>query len=105
MHAHSIACKVGPHAFLADFRSGPKREVVAGISLDDMGAKTTGSDLDNAWLQFGKSISQNSHCRSGVTLRQFHRIFALSNWVDFVTQGWRSVPTLLTITSTCATVD
>jgi hypothetical protein len=43
---------LGPHAFLADFRTGPSREVVPGITLADMGGKTTGNDLDNAWLHF-----------------------------------------------------
>jgi acyl-CoA oxidase len=41
---------VGPHAFLMDFRKQGK--LVPGISVDDMGIKTVGNDLDNAWIQF-----------------------------------------------------
>jgi len=41
---------VGPHAFVMDFRKDG--EVVDGITLGDMGRKTVGNDLDNAWLQF-----------------------------------------------------
>ena len=37
--------RVGPHAFLVDMAS-------AGISTGDMGVKTTGNDLDNAWIGF-----------------------------------------------------
>eukprot|EP01079_Euglenida_sp_SAG-EU17-18_P011918 gene11918-329_t len=40
----------GPHAFVMDFRQGGK--LVDGITVDDMGRKTTGNDLDNAWIQF-----------------------------------------------------
>lgn len=41
----------GPHAFVMDFRT-PGEGVVPGIELADMGPKTTGNDLDNAWLHF-----------------------------------------------------
>jgi len=41
---------VGPHAFLMDLRVDG--EVVPGVGLGDMGGKTTGNDLDNAWLSF-----------------------------------------------------
>ena len=40
----------GPHAFLMDFRRDG--ELVAGIEIDDMGKKTVGNDLDNAWIHF-----------------------------------------------------
>ena len=38
----------GPHAFLMDLRRGG--ELVPGVSVGDMGVKTTGNDLDNAWI-------------------------------------------------------
>ena len=43
---------VGPHAFLMDLRR--KGELVPGVSVGDMGIKTTGNDLDNAWIHFDK---------------------------------------------------
>jgi len=44
--------KKGPHAFLMDMRKNG--ELVAGVSVGDMGVKTTGNDLDNAWIAFDK---------------------------------------------------
>jgi acyl-CoA oxidase len=41
---------VGPHAFLVDFRSNG--DILAGVTVGDMGRKTTGNDLDNAWINF-----------------------------------------------------
>ena len=51
---------VGPHAFLVDMAS-------AGISTGDMGVKTTGNDLDNAWIGFQgvrvpRSALLDAHC-------------------------------------------
>jgi len=40
----------GPHAFLVNLRSGG--ELTRGVSVGDMGIKTTGNDLDNAWIAF-----------------------------------------------------
>mmetsp|Transcript_10782 Transcript_10782/g.18481 ORF Transcript_10782/g.18481 Transcript_10782/m.18481 type:complete len:472 (+) Transcript_10782:143-1558(+) len=40
----------GPHAFFIDFRRNG--EVVPGVMLGDMGKKTVGNDLDNAWIMF-----------------------------------------------------
>jgi len=40
----------GPHAFLMDFRRDGK--LVDGITIGDMGIKTIGNDLDNAWIRF-----------------------------------------------------
>lgn len=40
----------GPHGFLIDLRRNG--QVVDGITLGDMGRKTTGNDLDNAWIRF-----------------------------------------------------
>eukprot|EP00756_Hemistasia_phaeocysticola_P066374 Hpha_TRINITY_DN9187_c0_g1::TRINITY_DN9187_c0_g1_i1::g.94554::m.94554/K00232/E1.3.3.6, ACOX1, ACOX3; acyl-CoA oxidase len=40
----------GPHAFVMDFRRGG--ELVDGVTLGDMGRKTIGNDLDNAWIRF-----------------------------------------------------
>lgn len=41
---------MGPHAFIMDFRVDG--ELVPGITVDDMGRKTVGNDLDNAWISF-----------------------------------------------------
>ena len=40
----------GPHAFVMDFRSSGS--LVPGVKIDDMGSKTVGNDLDNAWIAF-----------------------------------------------------
>jgi acyl-CoA oxidase len=40
----------GPHAFLMSLRQDGA--VLPGVSLGDMGVKTTGNDLDNAWIAF-----------------------------------------------------
>jgi len=40
----------GPHGFLIDFRRNG--QLCNGIYLEDMGIKTTGNDLDNAWIKF-----------------------------------------------------
>jgi len=42
----------GPHAFLVEFRRDGK--VLPNIELGDMGQKTVGNDLDNAWIAFHK---------------------------------------------------
>ena len=52
--------RVGPHAFLVDMAS-------PGISTGDMGIKTTGNDLDNAWIAFDdvrvpRSALLDAHC-------------------------------------------
>lgn len=41
----------GPHAFLMQFRT-ENRELVNGVTIGDMGDKTIGNDLDNAWIRF-----------------------------------------------------
>lgn len=41
---------MGPHAFLMDLRVNGV--VVPGVSHGDMGPKTVGNDLDNAWISF-----------------------------------------------------
>ena len=87
--------RVGPHAFLVDMAS-------AGISTGDMGVKTTGNDLDNAWIGFQgtrvpRSALLDAHCdisadgtyarttegiaRSGAALYRFeHAIDASARW-------------------------
>jgi acyl-CoA oxidase len=40
----------GPHGFLMDLRLNG--QVVPGVTLGDMGLKSTGNDLDNAWIGF-----------------------------------------------------
>ena len=40
----------GPHAFLMDMRRDG--QLVDGVSTGDMGIKTVGNDLDNAWIAF-----------------------------------------------------
>ena len=39
----------GPHAFVMDFRNDGK--LVDGVTAEDMGKKTVGNDLDNAWIR------------------------------------------------------
>ena len=41
----------GPHAFLVDMRSRDGK-LTEGITVGDMGRKTVGNDLDNAWIHF-----------------------------------------------------
>ena len=88
--------RVGPHAFLVDMAS-------PGISTGDMGIKTTGNDLDNAWIGFNgvrvpRSALLDAHCdvsadgtyarttkgiaRSGAALYRFdvHAIDASARW-------------------------
>jgi len=55
----------GPHGFLMDLRVDGK--IVPGVSMGDMGRKTTGNDLDNAWIKFDnvelpKSALLNRFC-------------------------------------------
>ena len=42
----------GPHGFLMRFRDANTGSVAKGITLGDMMRKTTGNDLDNAWIRF-----------------------------------------------------
>ena len=44
--------RCGPHAFLIDLRDPRDGCLAAGITVGDMGRKTTGNDLDNAWIEF-----------------------------------------------------
>lgn len=41
---------LGPHAFLMELRKGGK--LADGVTMGDMGAKSVGNDLDNAWICF-----------------------------------------------------
>jgi len=41
---------LGPHAFLMEIRRDGK--LVEGVEMGDMGVKTIGNDLDNAWISF-----------------------------------------------------
>ena len=55
----------GPHAFLIDFRRNGS--LVPGVTIGDMGIKTIGNDLDNAWVAFKdiwlpKSAMLNKYC-------------------------------------------
>jgi acyl-CoA oxidase len=43
---------MGPHAFLCRVREEGTKEVKRGIIFGDMGKKTIGNDLDNAWIEF-----------------------------------------------------
>jgi acyl-CoA oxidase len=40
----------GPHAFLLSLRQGQEGPLVPGVTVGDMGPKTVGNDLDNAWV-------------------------------------------------------
>jgi len=46
----------GPHAFLIDFRRNGK--LVDGVTIGDMGVKTIGNDLDNAWVNSSNASSR-----------------------------------------------
>ena len=55
----------GPHAFVMDFRRNGA--LVDGVTIGDMGGKTIGNDLDNAWIKFDhvkipKSALLNKYC-------------------------------------------
>jgi alkylation response protein AidB-like acyl-CoA dehydrogenase len=43
--------QVGPHAFLMDFRDD-NGQLVPNVEINDMGPKSVGNDLDNAWIHF-----------------------------------------------------
>eukprot|EP00457_Paulinella_chromatophora_P005942 gb/GEZN01005960.1/.p1 GENE.gb/GEZN01005960.1/~~gb/GEZN01005960.1/.p1 ORF type:complete len:491 (+),score=75.29 gb/GEZN01005960.1/:48-1475(+) len=43
----------GPHAFLVEMRD-QHNKLAEGITVGDMGPKTIGNDLDNAWIKFDK---------------------------------------------------
>jgi len=49
----------GPHGFLVDMRTEDGK-VLPGVVLGDMGLKTTGNDLDNAWIKFDKMVIPKS---------------------------------------------
>ena len=42
---------VGPHAFVMDFRN-ESGDLVDNVTIHDMGIKSVGNDLDNAWIHF-----------------------------------------------------
>jgi acyl-CoA oxidase len=44
----------GPHAFLVDLRDATTGALLPGVEVGDMGRKTTGVDLDNAWVRFDR---------------------------------------------------
>jgi len=48
----------GPHGFYMDFRKNGT--ILPGIILEDMGTKTTGNDLDNAWIHFDNVVLSKS---------------------------------------------
>jgi acyl-CoA oxidase len=49
----------GPHALIISFRENGN--LVKGITIGDMGKKTIGNDLDNAWIEF-KSVEVSKEC-------------------------------------------
>lgn len=48
----------GPHGFLMDLRCDG--QLVQGVILGDMGRKTAGNDLDNAWIKFDNVVLAES---------------------------------------------
>lgn len=57
---HIDSKSYGPHAFIVNMRSNDG-VLLEGISVGDMGKKTVGNDLDNAWISFNKlSIPKTS---------------------------------------------
>jgi len=60
---------LGPHAFLMPLREtvNGESQLVEGVTVGDMGPKTVGNDLDNAWISFDgvrlpKSSLLNKYC-------------------------------------------
>jgi len=43
---------LGPHAFMMSLRQEQNGDLVPGVTVGDMGPKTVGNDLDNAWVHF-----------------------------------------------------
>lgn len=68
----------GPHAFLIDFRNS-SGELAPGIVLGDMGGKTVGNDLDNAWIEFN-----NVRIPRGTLLNRFADIEGEDQYVQRV---------------------
>ena len=46
----------GPHGFFVNLREGRTRRLARGVEVGDMGRKTTGNDLDNAWVRFTEFV-------------------------------------------------
>tara|TARA_B100000683_G_scaffold137783_1_gene134258 strand:+ start:409 stop:1914 length:1506 start_codon:yes stop_codon:yes gene_type:complete len=42
----------GPHGFYVELRRGVGKRLARGITMGDMGTKTTANDLDNFWIRF-----------------------------------------------------
>ena len=57
---------MGPHAFLCRVREEGTKEVKRGIAFGDMGRKTIGNDLDNAWVKF-----DGFRCERGCLLNRY----------------------------------
>eukprot|EP00937_MAST-01D_sp_MAST-1D-sp2_P005395 g5395.t1 len=55
----------GPHAFAIDLRDDTGA-LLDGVSMGDMGRKTTGNDLDNAWISF-----EDAHVPHGALLDRY----------------------------------
>jgi len=57
---------LGPHGFIMDMRQNG--QLVKGVEIGDMGGKTTGNDLDNAWIKYHqvmlpKSALLDKYCK------------------------------------------
>eukprot|EP00193_Tetraselmis_chui_P017186 CAMPEP_0177778082 /NCGR_PEP_ID=MMETSP0491_2-20121128/15754_1 /TAXON_ID=63592 /ORGANISM="Tetraselmis chuii, Strain PLY429" /LENGTH=482 /DNA_ID=CAMNT_0019297311 /DNA_START=210 /DNA_END=1659 /DNA_ORIENTATION=- len=78
----------GPHAFLMRLRSS-EGELVEGVTIGDMGPKTIGNDLDNAWIKFDrvalpKTSLLNKYCDI-IDGRYVQKVKGVSN-IDMIGQ-------------------
>jgi acyl-CoA oxidase len=50
----------GPHGFLVNLRDDVTGNLMPSVTVGDMGRKTTGNDLDNAWIKFDRFLIHKS---------------------------------------------
>lgn len=82
----------GPHAFLMDMRKrkpsgGGERELVEGVTVEDMGKKTVGNDLDNASIIF-----QNVRVPKSTLLNRYADVTKNGEYVKVVDKEKGEVP-------------
>ena len=75
----------GPHAFVMDLRKNG--QVVEGVSHGDMGIKTVGNDLDNAWIAFN-----NVHLDKSAMLNRYADLTVDENGITKYIQKVKGMP-------------
>ena len=58
---------VGPHAFVMDFRN-ESGDLVDNVTIHDMGIKSVGNDLDNAWIHFDNVELPRRRCSTDIRI-------------------------------------